>query len=99
MPAIWRALTSAGSRRITRKTTQARQGATSAAARTPSFASSSCWPSKARLEISSETVKPMPATVAPPAVTGQLSPRRRPSSHGRDASQTAPRMPSGLPTT
>ena len=45
-----------------------------AAARTPSFASSSCLPSKARLEISTETVKPTPATAPPPAITGQLSP-------------------------
>ena len=68
-----------------------------AAPSTPSFASSSCCPSKARLEISSEIVNPMPATAPPPAISGQLSARRSPPS--RDASHAAPRIPSGLPTT
>ena len=58
-----------------------------AAASTPSLASSSCWPSKARLEISSETVNPIPATVAAPddhrpaqraAQTREPGPRREP---------------------
>ena len=42
MPAIWRALTAVGSRLITRNTPQATSDASSAAASTPSFASSSC---------------------------------------------------------
>ena len=51
------------------------------------------------LEISSETVKPMPATVPPPAFTGQLSARRTRRRDNRQASQVAPTMPSGLPST
>ncbi len=37
----------------------------------PSFASSSCAPSKASVAISSETVKPIPAIVPPPATAAQ----------------------------
>ena len=68
-------------------------------ASTPSFASSSRSPLNARLEISSETVNPIPATHAPPASTGQLIGGRGPWSTGRDAIQVAPRIPTGLPTT
>ncbi len=78
MPAIWRALTSSGNRLTTWKIVQATSGETIAAASTPSFASSSSLPSKARLEIRIETVKPTPATAPPPAITGQLRARCRP---------------------
>ncbi len=54
---------------------------------------------KARLEISSETVKPIPRNCAPPASTGQLTGGRGPCSAGRVASHDAARIPSGLPTT
>ena len=83
VPTSWRARTGAGSRAITRNTIQARSDDNTAAPSTPSFASSSCCPSKARLEIRSETVNPMPATAPPPAISGQLSARRSPPS--RDA--------------
>ena len=99
MPAIWRALTDAGSLAITRNTIQLRRDATIAAPSTPSLASSSRWPVNACVEISSETVKPMPATAPPPTIVGQLSDRRRPLSQGRDASQVAVTMPIGLPIT
>jgi len=70
-----------------------------AAPRIPSFASSSSCPLKAMLAISSETVKPMPATAPPPMMAGQLSARRSPDSHGREASQAAVQIPIGLPRT
>ena len=54
---------------------------------------------KARLEINSETVKPMPATAPPPTSEAQLSEGRGPCSAGREAIQVAPTMPSGLPST
>ena len=65
---------------------------------TPTFASCSCSPWKARLAISSETVKPIPATTplltrgAQP--TGSLRPGR-----SRDRIQVAPAIPTGFPTT
>ena len=68
-----------------------------AALKMPSFASSSSCPEKARLEISSATVNPMPAMTPPPRIVGQLSTRRiRPS---RAASHVPATMPTGLPTT
>ena len=97
VPCSWRARTSAGIRAITRNTTQLRSDATIAAPSTPSFASSSCWPSKAMPAIRSETVKPMPATMPPPRITGQLSDRRIPVT--RVASQVPAMTPTGLPTT
>ena len=47
--------------------------------------------------MSKETVKPMPATMPPPAIVGQLSARR--PSRSRRASVAEARIPSGLPTT
>ena len=51
------------------------------------------------LEISSETVKPMPATAPMPPSPGQLTGRRWPPNIRRVASHEAPTMPAGLPTT
>jgi hypothetical protein len=51
------------------------------------------------LEISSETVKPMPLTTPLPAMTGQLSPRPIPRSSVRVTSAAPTTVPSGLPTT
>ncbi len=48
---------------------------------------------------SSETVKPIPATAAPPNRFGQPTGSRRPPNRLRVASQDAVRMPTGLPTT
>ena len=97
MPASWRARTDSGSMAITRKTTKLSSVARVAAPSTPSFASSSRCPSNARLEIRSATVKPMPATVPPPTIVGQLNDRWRPPT--RDASHVAATIPSGFPTT
>ncbi len=98
VPAICRARTLAGSRLNERSTAQP----TAAPARTepsaPSLASSSRSPVKARLAISSETVKPIPANAPPAASSGGLSGERGPCSAGREASHEAPAMPSGLPT-
>ena len=63
------------------------------------MASSSSWPWKARLEISSETVKPMPATAPTPPSPGQLIGSRWPPNTRRVASHDAPMIPAGLPTT
>ena len=52
----------------------------------PSLASSSRTPVKARLEISSETVKPIPAQAPPTSSTGGLIGERGPCSAGREAS-------------
>ena len=49
--------------------------------------------------MSSETVKPMPATAPAPTSPGQLTGEAQAAEHGRVASHAAPTMPSGLPTT
>ena len=97
MPLIWRARTDSGSLAIARKTAQLMSVARIAAPSTPSFASSSARPSKAIVEISSETVNPMPATAPPPASTGQLTGGRSPPS--REPSHDPATMPIGLPST
>ena len=56
-------------------------------------------PVNARLAISSETVKPMPAQAPPPSSIGPLSGGRGPCSPGRDASHEPAKMPIGLPKT
>jgi hypothetical protein len=53
---------------------------------------------KARLDISSETVKPIPATAPAAASSGPLTGGRGPCNDGRDAIHEAPVIPSGLPT-
>ena len=50
---------------MTRNAPQATSVERTAAASTPTFASSSSRPLKARLAISTETVNPMPATAPP----------------------------------
>ncbi len=70
-----------------------------AALRMPSFASSSCGPSNARVATSSDTVKPIPAIVPPPATATQPTGGRSRSWLTRATSHDAPRMPSGLPAT
>ena len=49
--------------------------------------------------MSSDTVNPMPATVAAPTSGGHGTVRGNPPNRGRDTSQVMPTMPSGLPTT
>ena len=49
------------------------------------------------LEISNETVKPMPDTIAPVVRTGQLMVRRRAPRCSFEVIQVAARMPVGLP--
>ncbi len=49
--------------------------------------------------MSSEIVKPTPATAPPAASRGPLSGARGPRSTGRVAIQEAATMPTGLPTT
>ena len=97
MPLIWRARSAAGSARITRVAAAVPAVATTAAARTPILASSSCRPLSAMLEISNDTVKPMPDTIAPVVRTGQLIVRRRAPRRSLEVIQVAARMPAGLP--
>ena len=82
-----------------RKAPHADSAERTAPARMPILASSSSWPWKAMLEMSSETVKPMPATAPMPASPGQLTGRRWPPKTRRVASHEAPAIPAGLPTT
>ena len=79
-----------------RKTSQPSTAAQAAAVRTASFASSSSRPSKARVAIRIVTVKPIPATTPAAARPGQVTGSRSPL---RVASQEAPQIPTGLPTT
>ena len=62
-------------------------GASTSVHNTASFASSSVTPVKARFEISSETVKPIPAQVPAANRIGPLISGRGPCSAGREASQ------------
>ncbi len=65
----------------------------------PSLASSSAMPLNARLETSSDTVKPMPAHAPAVSSTGSLIGERGPCSAGREAIQEPVNTPIGLPTT
>ena len=88
-----------GSLAVVRKMSEVTSEAVTPALSTPSFASSSSDPLKARFEISSETVKPMPAIVPPPASAAQpIGGRSRPRL-SRVTSQAPPRTPIGFPTT
>ena len=97
--ATWRARSASGSFLIRRVKAQATAGATNTVQSAPSFASSSSVPVKARLETSSETVKPMPAQAPAVSSTGSLIGERGPCSAGRDAIHEPVNTPIGLPTT
>ena len=73
-----------------------RRDAPSAALRTPSFASSSWTPWNASVAISSETVKPMPAIVPPPATAAQPTGGRSRPRLSRVTSQALPDDPDRL---
>ena len=76
VPPIWRARSDAGSRATTRVTAQPTVGATITEASAPSLASSRRSPEKAMLEISSETVKPIPAKAPAATSSGPLNGER-----------------------
>ena len=73
--------------------------ATTAALRTPTFASARSAPRKASDAIRSETVSPIPAIVPAPATEAQPTGARSRSPLSRSASQVEPTIPTGLPTT
>ena len=88
--AIWRARSSAGSRRISFSTSHDSTGATISVRERADLRllrAAARW--KARLEISSETVKPTPAKVPPASSTGGLTGARGPCSRGRDGQPRA----------
>ena len=95
---IWRALSVVGIRRTPTVTSHASTGASTTEASAPSLARFSCSPLNARLEISSDTVKPTPAQAPAAARIGPLIGERGPRSSGRDASHDPLATPSGLPT-
>src|ERR687897_162645 len=88
-----------GSSSVARNRSHVTIDAQRAALSMPTFASSSCAPSNARVATSSETVKPIPAIVPPPATAAQPTGGRSRSPLSRVTSHDAPRMPSGLPAT
>ena len=98
VPSSARIRSGAGSRAVARKTSQVSAEATSAALRTPSFASSSVSPWKARLAIRSETVNPIPAMVPPPATAAQPTGGRSRPRLSFVTSRQAPLIPIGFPT-
>jgi hypothetical protein len=84
---------------VARNSSQVTSDAHSAAPRIPTFASSSSVPSNASVATSSETVKPIPAIVPPPATAAQPTGGRARPPLTLVYSHDVPRMPSGLPTT
>src|SRR5438094_759727 len=84
---------------VARNSSQVIVAAPSAALRIPTFASSSCLPSNASVATRSETVKPIPAIVPPPATAAQPTGGCSRPRLSRVASHVHPRMPTGLPTT
>ena len=88
-----------GNNAVARNSSQVTIDAPRAALRMPSFASSSCSPSKASVATRSETVKPMPAIVPPPATATQPTGGCSRLRLSRVTSHEQPRIPTGLPTT
>ena len=84
---------------MARNTSHVSEEATAAAVSTPSFASSSVSPWKARLAIRSETVKPMPAMNPPPATAAQPTGGRSRPRLSFVTSSAAPVTPIGFPST
>ena len=84
---------------MARKTSQVTAGAASTVDKTPSLASCSSVPVKARVATSMDTAKPIPAIVPTPATVTQPTGRRSRPRLRRASSHDAPVMPSGLPAT
>ena len=99
VPSSARARSRFGSSAVSRKTTQLSAEAHSAADSTPTFASASWLPWKASEAISSDTMKPMPATAPAPVTAAQPTGGRIAPRLTRASSQAAPTVPAGFPTT
>jgi hypothetical protein len=82
---------------MTRNAHHDNTAASSEAARMPSFALTKSSPSKVMSAISSETVNPIPATVAAPNNDGHETVSGKPPN--RAANAVAPVIPTNLPTT
>jgi hypothetical protein len=99
VPSSARARSRLGSSAVSRKTAQPSADAHSAADRMPTFASASWVPRKASEAISSDTMKPMPATAPAPVTAAQPTGGRIRPRLTRVSSQAAPTVPAGFPTT
>jgi hypothetical protein len=88
-----------GKSAVARKTIQVRSAEQNAALKMPSLACSSSLPLKARLAISSATVKPIPARAPPPATAAQPTGGRSRPRLSFVTSQVLPITPTGFPAT
>jgi len=88
-----------GSRFVAVERSHVSPAAASAALRTPTFASASWVPWKASDAMRSETVKPIPAIVPPPATDAHPTGGRSRPLLMWVASQVEATIPTGLPTT
>ena len=84
---------------MARKTSQVIAGAATTVVRTPSLASCSWVPVKARVAIRMDTANPIPAIVPTPVTVAQPTGGRSRPRLSRVSSHDAPVMPSGLPAT
>jgi len=99
VPSSSRARNRPGSLRATANTPALVAADSSAAARIPTLACSSCSPLKARVATSSDTVNPMPARVPPPPMASHPTAGRSRPPLSRETSQDMTRTPTGLPIT
>ncbi len=88
----------AAGRSVARKTSQVASDAAERRAQHPELGLGKRRPLKARLAISSETVKPMPAMVPPPASAAQPTGGRSAPRLAKRSASEAPTIPSGLPS-
>ena len=84
---------------MARKTTHVSDGRAERGAEDAELRLLELGPLKARVAISRETVKPMPAIAPAPATAAQPTGGRSRPRLSRVTSQDAPTMPIGLPTT
>ncbi len=99
VPSAARICSRAGSRRVARKTSQVTAGAATTVVRTPSLASCSWVPVKARVAIRMDTANPIPAIAPTPATVAQPTGGRSRPRLSRVSSHDAPVMPAGFPAT
>src|SRR5450755_3399391 len=99
VPSTARARSRAGSIAVVRNTTQVTPQDSAAAVSTPTLAYWSCSPVKARVAISRDTVKPIPAMVPPPATVAQPTGGRSTPRLILVTNHDPATMPTGFPST